>query len=53
MNIPNPADADATHRARITAARMAAWQSLLTEVTELHARVEYLSLLLKLGVRSV
>ena len=29
----------------------AAWQDLLAELTELHARLEYLRLLLKLGVR--
>ncbi len=29
----------------------AAWQDLLSELTELHARLEYLRLLLKLGVR--
>jgi len=34
-----------------TAARQVAWQALLKEVSELHARIEYLSLMLKLGVR--
>jgi hypothetical protein len=29
----------------------ASWQALLAELTELHARLEYLRLLLKLGVR--
>jgi hypothetical protein len=29
----------------------AAWQDLLAELTELHSRLEYLRLLLKLGVR--
>ena len=32
---------------------VAAWQDLLAELTELHARLEYLRLLLKLGVRSL
>jgi hypothetical protein len=34
-----------------TDATAAAWQDLLAELTELHARLEYLRLLLKLGVR--
>lgn len=34
-----------------TDATAAAWQDLLCELTELHARLEYLRLLLKLGVR--
>lgn len=41
FNLP-PSDADST---------AAAWQDLLAELTELHARLEYLRLLLKLGVR--
>jgi hypothetical protein len=32
---------------------VAAWQDLLSELTELHARLEYLRLLLRLGVRSL
>jgi hypothetical protein len=41
---PSPSDAaDPT---------VAAWQDLLSELTELHARLEYLRLLLRLGVRS-
>ena len=32
-------------------AATAAWQDLLAELTELHARLEYMRLLLKLGVR--
>ena len=32
--------------------RQAAWQALLSEMTELHARLEYLRVMLKLGVRS-
>lgn len=32
-------------------ATAAAWQDLLAELTELHARLEYLRLLLKMGVR--
>lgn len=42
---PNQMPADATD------ATAAAWQDLLAELTELHARLEYLRLLLKLGVR--
>ncbi len=34
-----------------TDATAAAWQDLLAELTELHARLEYLRLLLKMGVR--
>ncbi len=41
----NPPPADATNDTA------AAWQDLLSELTELHARLEYLRLLLKLGVR--
>jgi hypothetical protein len=41
----NPPANDATD------ATAAAWQDLLGELTELHARLEYLRLLLKLGVR--
>lgn len=29
-----------------------AWQALLSEMTELHARLEYLRVMLKIGVRS-
>jgi hypothetical protein len=32
---------------------VAAWQDLLSELTELHARLEYLRLLLRLGVRGL
>lgn len=32
---------------------VAAWQDLLSELSELHARLEYLRLLLRLGVRVV
>lgn len=41
-NLPPASAADPT---------AAAWQDLLSELTELHARLEYLRLLLKLGVR--
>ncbi|MFZ2649718.1 MAG: hypothetical protein WA210_06385 [Burkholderiaceae bacterium] len=42
FNLPPPNSAEAT---------AAAWQDLLSELTELHAKLEYLRLLLKLGVR--
>jgi len=38
-------------RSNATDPTAAAWQDLLAELTELHARLEYLRLLLKLGVR--
>lgn len=48
-NQPAP-DSNSPH-AGGTDATAAAWQDLLAELTELHARLEYLRLLLKLGVR--
>lgn len=53
MNTPNPPDADATQRVRMAVVQKEALQSLFKEVSALHARVQYLSLLLKLGVRRV
>jgi hypothetical protein len=38
-------------RSDATDSTAAAWQDLLAELTELHARLEYLRLLLKMGVR--
>jgi hypothetical protein len=46
-----PAPDSKPSQAGATDSTAAAWQDLLAELTELHARLEYLRLLLKLGVR--
>jgi hypothetical protein len=50
MENQNPSDPNQPP-ASSTDPSAAAWQDLLSELTELHARLEYLRLLLKLGVR--
>ncbi len=52
MENQNPSDSNQPP-ADATDSTTAAWQDLLAELTELHARLEYLRLLLKLGVRGL
>jgi len=53
MDTPLPRDPSPRQTPRTLDAREALWADLVQELTELHARLEYLRLLLKLGVGDV
>lgn len=53
MDTPHPRDRSPRPVPRTLDAREALWADLVHELTELHARLEYLRLLLKLGVGDV
>ncbi|WP_428423312.1 hypothetical protein [Methylibium sp.] len=53
MDAPVPPGSPSRPRHRTLAAREALWADLVQELAALHARLEYLRILLKLGVGSV
>lgn len=53
MDTPVPRNPSSLPAYRTLDAREALWADLVQELTELHARLEYLRLLLKLGVGGV
>jgi len=53
MDTPqNPGNNPAMQGAPAAVDQEAAWHALLSEMTELHARLEYLRVMLKIGVRN-
>jgi len=48
----SPSSNPAGQAAPASVDQQAAWQALLGEMSELHARLEYLRVMLKIGVRS-
>lgn len=52
MDTPTPPGSQPVVRPGAATDTQADWQALLSEMTELHARLEYLRVMLKLGVRS-
>ncbi|EWS60208.1 MULTISPECIES: hypothetical protein [Methylibium] len=53
MDTPDPLKPSSLPAHRTLDAREALWADLVQDLTELHARLEYLRLLLKLGVGGV
>lgn len=51
MQTPTPQDIPSGPAPRVIRTKDEAWQGLLREMTVLHAQVEYLRLILKMGVR--
>ncbi len=47
-----PAGIPPTHPSAASAHTQATWEDLLHEMAELHARLEYLRVMLKIGVRN-
>ncbi|CAN5249641.1 hypothetical protein BH11PSE9_BH11PSE9_20940 [soil metagenome] len=51
MQTPTPQNLPSDQPQRMVRTKDEAWQALLREMTVLHAQVEYLRLILKMGVR--
>ena len=53
MDTPTPPQDDSFSSAADLEAKRLVWEKLQEEMSELHARLQYIKLLLKLGVRNI